>query len=412
MNTQVMGKPSARADRRCPLRAAVLFAYAGLAVGPAAAGEWSGNIGTEWLGFAKDGLSDDQERSYLSASFEPEFYTEWDGGHRWFMFETFLRGSQHDSRRSHVDIRELHFGYAGEHWEVVAGISKVFWGITESQHLVDIVNQTDLVENIDTEDKLGQPMLNITHVGDAGTLDLFLLPYFRERTFPGKAGRLRGELVIDQDNEIYESSDEQWHFDWAARWYLYTGDWEIALSHFRGTSRTPFLQPTPTGATTPPVLTPLYRQIRQSGLEILGAFGAWLLKFEGIHNQGFDEHRYLAANTGFEYTLTLDAGIDLGAVVEYSWDDRGRDATTQYQNDLLLGTRLTFNDVQSTQILAGVILDLGGAGHAFNIEAERRIGESWKATLEARGVFHTSPGDFLYGFRRDNHIRMGLARYF
>ena len=44
--------------------------------------------------------------------------------------------------------------------------------------------------------------------------------------------------------------------------------------------------------------------------------------------------------------------------------------------------------------------------------AERRIGDSWKVSLEARGVFHVNPGDFDYQFRRDNLVRVDLAKYF
>ena len=36
----------------------------------------------------------------------------------------------------------------------------------------------DLVENIDTEDKLGQPMLNLAFIQDSGTVDFFVMPYF------------------------------------------------------------------------------------------------------------------------------------------------------------------------------------------------------------------------------------------
>ncbi len=373
---------------------------------------WSGNVAAEWLTFGKEALSNDQHRSYLSLSLEPDYHREWDRGKTWFTFEPFFRGNQFDSRRSHADIRELHAGYAGNKWEFVAGISKVYWGITESQHLVDVINQTDFVENADTEDKLGQPMLNAAYVADAGTLNLFILPYFRERNFAGKAGRPRAGLVIDQDNEIYESSNEQTHIDLAARWFQLIGDWEIGLSHFKGTSRTPDLVLTPTGAITAPVLTPVYKQINQTGVELQGAFGAWLLKFEGIRNSGFSEHSYFAAVGGFEYTFVLESGIEIGALMEYSYDDRGRSAQSQFQNDLLMGTRITLNDTQSTQILAGIIVDAGGTGRSYNLEAERRIGDSWKVSLEARGVFHTDPGDFLYSFRRENSFRFNVARYF
>lgn len=383
-----------------------------LCLNAVAGSDWSGNIATEWLAFNKQPLSNDQHRSYLSYSLEPEYHHEWDRGKTWFTFTPFFRGNQHDSRRTHADIRELNVGYAGDRWEFQAGISKVFWGITESQHLVDIVNQTDLVENTDTEDKLGQPMVNIAYVADAGTLNLFVLPWFRDRTFVGKAGRPRAGLVVDQDNEIYESGSKHHHVDFAARWFQLIGDWEIGLSHFKGTSRTPDLVVTPTGFNSAPVLTPVYKQINQTGLEIQGAFGAWLWKFEGIRNLGFSEHRYLAAVGGFEYTFVMDSGIEIGALMEYSWDDRGRDANTQFQNDMLFGTRITLNDVQSTQILAGVLVDLGGAGRSYNVEASRRIGDSWKVSLEARGIFHTDPDDFLYTFRRENSLRLNIAKYF
>ena len=77
------------------------------------------------------------------------------------------------------------WSYKGTEIELLVGINKVFWGVTESVHLVDIVNQTDLVEDLDQEDKLGQPMVNLALQHDWGLLNIYLLPYFRERTFPG-----------------------------------------------------------------------------------------------------------------------------------------------------------------------------------------------------------------------------------
>ena len=86
--------------------------------------------------------------------------------------------------------------------ELRVGLRKVFWGVTESQHLVDIINQTDLVESLDGEEKLGQPMINYALINDWGTLDLYLLPYFRERTFSGINGRLRSSLYVDTTNPL------------------------------------------------------------------------------------------------------------------------------------------------------------------------------------------------------------------
>ena len=57
-----------------------------------------------------------------------------------------------DSSRSHFDLRELNYLWLGDAGELSVGIGKVFWGVAEFVHLVDIINQTDLVENIDEEE--------------------------------------------------------------------------------------------------------------------------------------------------------------------------------------------------------------------------------------------------------------------
>ena len=107
-----------------------------------------------------------------------------------FTTQLFVREDSMDDERSHADIRELSWLYYSDDWELRLGISKVFWGVAESQHLVDIINQTDAVENVDGEDKLGQPMINLTLIRDWGNVDLFVLPYLRERTFTGVNGLL------------------------------------------------------------------------------------------------------------------------------------------------------------------------------------------------------------------------------
>ena len=69
-------------------------------------------------------------------------------------FTPFFRLDSSDGERTHLDIRELLWQSYGDTWEVRAGLGKVFWGVTESQYLVDVINQTDLVESPDGEDRL------------------------------------------------------------------------------------------------------------------------------------------------------------------------------------------------------------------------------------------------------------------
>ncbi len=194
----------------------------------------SGSISAELRLFSDDPLYPvDQHDNTASLALQPEFYMSWNDRKSSLTFVPFVRLGDKDDERNHADVRELMWINAMGDWELGLGVGKVFWGVTESLHLVDVINQIDLVESPDGEEKLGQPMLNLSRFTDWGTWDLFVLPLFRERTFPGVKGRLRGPLVVDTEQDAtYESDDRDEHLDWAIRWSHYIGDWDIGLSHF------------------------------------------------------------------------------------------------------------------------------------------------------------------------------------
>ena len=146
----------------------------------------------------------DQQDATISPSvgLEPEFIWESDAGSIQFRVKPFLRWDADDDNRTHVDLREATVLYLANGWTLFAGAGKVFWEKTEAHHLVDIINQTDGVEDIDTEDKLGQPMINFTLERDWGTIDFFVLPYFRERTHPDERARLRGAFPVARERRV------------------------------------------------------------------------------------------------------------------------------------------------------------------------------------------------------------------
>lgn len=375
--------------------------------------ELSGFAGVESLGFLHNPLDSRQHNHYLSGVIETELYHEWDDGQQSFAFVPFYRYSQHDNRRTHFDIRELTWLKVAESWELRVGFRKVFWGVTESRHLVDIINQTDLVENLDTEDKLGQPMINLALIDeDWGTLDLFLLTGFRERTFPGKEGRMRTMPYVDVGNARFEKHGVEKHLSYAVRWSHAIGDWDIGFSHFYGTTREPLLIPqvSPAGKLS---LIPRYDMIHQTGLDVQTTKGSWLWKLESIIRSGQGK-TFFAATGGLEYTFydLYTTGLDLGFVFEYLYDSSGSGGPVIFQDDILAAMRFGFNDIQSTEILAGVIFDRTNNAKFYNIEASRRLGASWKVELEARFFSGVPKSDPFFMIREDDHIRMELSYHF
>lgn len=344
-----------------------------------------------------------------SVAVEPEIYREWSGGDYQFMATPFLRLDMRDDERSHFDLREFYFQKLSNNWDAKVGVSKVFWGVTESVHLVDVINQIDLVENIDFEEKLGQPMVQFNYLFDQGTLSLFYLPYFRERTFPGQEGRFRFDPLLDYDYTTYESDDEEWHQDFAIRWAQVLGDFDVGVYYFRGTSRDPMIQIRDGGSR----LGPHYPVIDQFGLDSQWTREGWLLKLEAIHRSGMGKD-YHAISGGFEYTFYQIFGsiLDAGTLVEYHYDSRKDNALTPFNHDLFAGTRLTFNDENDTALLAGGFLDHKNDTSAIRLEFERRFGSNYTVEIELQKFLKTSPSDFLHAFRRDSFLEVSVRRYF
>ena len=386
---------------------------------PAAAQELSGEIAAELrYFFSAASVADQYDHFNASVYALPELYHRWNDGKSSITFEPFARLDQHDDQRSHADIRELSWLGIGDGYDVKLGISTVFWGVTESQHLVDIINQTDQLENIDGEDKLGQPMLNLEFTRAWGTVELFILPGFREREFIGRKGRLGLQQRVAADAALYESAAKEKHTDLAARWSQVAGDWDIGLSHFYGTSREPrfMLSVDSSGI----VLEPLYELINQTGLDVQATKGAWLWKLESIWRSGQGDS-FLAATAGFEYTFesVFDADFDVGILLEYLYDQRDIDLAAAealpfvaFDNDVFVGVRLGFNDIQSSAVLAGCVQDLDSSARFCSIEASRRFDNSWVLSLEARAFSSISATHPLAGVRDDDHLQLNIAFYF
>jgi hypothetical protein len=398
--------------RRSILQTALLL-VAIFATSTSSAEDWdvTGFVGFDTQGFWLDGRYQGQENGLNpSLMLQPEFYWRSDDSRQRVTIVGFARLDSVDDERSHADLREAYWGIDGDGWDLTAGISKVFWGVTESRHLVDVINQTDLVESIDEESKLGQPLVNLNLQRDYGRFGLYVMPYFRERTFPGIDGRFRAPLVVDTDNPIYESADEEHHIDLALRYSHYIGDVDIGAHVFEGTSREARFVIAAEGDR----LLPVYDQMTQFGVDVQYTAEAWLWKLEAIARDTRVDS-FLAAVGGFEYTFygVKNSSADVGVLFEYLYDGRNSiSPPTGSDNDLLIGTRLAFNDANDSSVLAGVAVDLNTQELFLNIEAERRFTDNLSVELQLRTFMNAEPGDALFTVEQDDYLQLRLSWYY
>ncbi len=366
-------------------------------------------VEAEYRYFTDDAQFNGQEDHYPAVSFQPEYSLEWNKGYESLNFKGFLRVDR-DDERTHWDIRELYYQKAKNNWELNVGLKKVFWGVIESNHLVDIINQTDAVETFDGEEKLGQPMVQFSYITNKiGTFDFFYLPYHRKRTFAGSEGRLRFGTVINKDDIGYESGAQEWRQDMAVRWKHYFGIVDVALSHFYGNGREPLFVFDAQGN-----INSFYPVINQTGLEVQITHDAFLWKLESIYRNA-DAQDFLALAAGVEYTFSnIDGnGLDIGILGEYLYDERDELALNALQNDVFFGSRIAFNDTQDTSFLIGGIADLKSSSKIFSLEASRRFGSTWTAEVEARIFNSIDQNELILGnFQDDSFLRISISKFF
>ena len=395
--------------------------------------EVSGYVGLEWREHFEEGQfntkSTEQVDRQIGLTAEPEMVWSFADGEHTIVFKPYGRIDSADEERTHVDIRELSWMTYGDDWELTAGISKVYWGVTESQHLVDIVNQTDFVEAPDGEDKLGQPMIKLTAIREWGTVTGFILPGFRERTFPGEEGRFRASLPIDSNDAQYQAAEEDAHVDYALRWNHTINDYDLGLSWFNGTSRDPIFILNNTFTD----VVPFYAQINQLAFDLQATLDSWLWKLEAIYRSYDDSVKsqfddlgaltqrdfgvtdYSAATGGFEYTFygPFETVWDWGVLAEYQYDSREDANIANGQNDIFLGSRLAFNDAASSELLAGISQDLDHANtKSLVLEYATRVGAGVTVNVDAFILMSDDVENISNTFKRDDYLQVSLNYHY
>lgn len=78
------------------------------------------------------------------------------------------------------------------------------------------------------------------------------------------------------------------------------------------------------------------------------------------------------------------------------------------------GLRLAMNDIPSTEVLLGY--SYADNQQFINLEASRRLGDSWKLVVEGRwfeGIDENRPMDSIfYPLRNDDYLSITFERYF
>ena len=119
----------------------------------------------------------------------------------------------------------------------------------------------------------------------------------------------------------------------------------------------------------------------------------------------------MSAAGGIEYTYygIRNTQSDLGVIVEYAFDDRN---DNPFNNEGIIGLRWSMNDVKSSSLLAGYLLDMRGNSNRFQAEFEQRINDNLKLFLDLSLNGSIDGTDFTHQFKEDSQVTIKIAKYF
>ena len=397
--------------RRAPLLTGLLAIFASLAGNAAWAEirtEHRGEITTEASWYPQSAAHAGQRDSFVHTEARPELVIYGDVAEA--LIQPRISGGT--SGEGTIDFREANVTARLGDADVLIGSTILFWGKVESYNPVDVVNAKDFNRGVMQSEKRGAPMLRLSWPAGTGQLSLLAID-FTKNIYPGVASRERPALPIAKEAS-YSGGAKREDIANAVRWSGYFGDIDLGISWFRGTGLAPRLLPQADGT-----LKPDYSRITQAGLDIQYLWHDSALKVELVRRSGqYDRlgtaRSYQAGVVGIEHNLfgVMDSGHDIVLIGEYAGDSRRGLTHSGFQNDLTVGTRWLWNDIEDTEMLGLLTRDLDNGAQTATVSIDRRINDQLTFEASARGTSRYASDPNITAFQRDSAVNMTLTYWF
>lgn len=346
----------------------------------------------------------------------------------------FGRAGGIDPDRSIATVEEAWVGWKKSRLELQLGAQMLNWTATEAFHPADIMNSRNLDSDIENAEKLGEPMVSFRVRFLEGGVTAYFMPTRIAPRFPGPSSRLsltQGQSIGDalwagRDGEI---GDDLFAPQWAARLDQTFGSADLALHYVEHNDRS---QPAIAVQASDMQVRPVFPTVRRAGLTYTQAIGEWLVKVEADHRMFFD------VDGSADYIIVAPPAVDHTSValgLEWGWgyDDGGEgtvllegqaaiapdaseaefQALGPFQRDVLLGYRHAFNDVDGTELLAGVIADTERFPEVLvNFVYSQRLSDVWGISGTLRVIHAPEEESFLHAQHEAHSVQLDLTRYF
>ena len=370
--------------------------------------EYKGNLGIEYDYFSHD-LFAKRDNAF---AFRGEFEVKKELGDT--QLKANIKGlwDKDDHNRRYIDIQELYYKYNFENSELLIGKNILFWGALEVYNLVDVFNTKDILDDpFDYDQKLGAWNLSWTRFFENSELS-FILKLKEEDQKMQESDSVFNFLPLPYDDRLKTEYNNRPSF-----FVKYSGSGEEVQLDYALIYEAGYDQQRYFTYDNGKLHQQAYWVNKLMGYATL-ILADTIYKAEAAYAVSDDVKvsDYLHTGVGLEHTFY---GIlekkDLGILAEYYHYEQFNDTKFSvkelgqlFQNDLYLGGRFSFNDTASSEILAGVDLDLDKSEKIYFIKYDTRVLDKFKIQLQYQ---HLSPThDSL--FSKIDHAKVALSYYF
>ncbi len=230
-----------------------------------------------------------------------------------------------DNQRKYIKINEAYIKYEAENYDLLIGKDIRFWGSLELSNLTDIFNEKNTInDSYDKDKKLGTKNITYTrYFENEDELSVILMddnPYSKYLKYSGS----RDDIANRDFSYILSTNQDDNRFL---------------------TYHTAIVDDT-------------------------------IYKMEFAYINSKITNNYAELGIGLEHTLYgFRDKKDLGIIVEYYKSDN---ETLNFQDDIFTGVRISFNDTDDSDIVAGIITDLDTQQKRYSFEYNTRFKDNFK----------------------------------
>ena len=289
-----------------------------------------------------------------------------------------------ENKRDQINLNELYLSFAYDDFDLDIGKKVIFLGSLEAYNLVDIFNRQNYQKDSLDEYKKGAYLLGLNYYLEDEKKLSFYLKYFEEDIKIGSKDSPYYPYGLEDYDEslIFSNADEKPSF---VALYEDTYDEDIiadvAFGFFYGYDEAILSQKS--SGTYRPFLFQSMKVFTFDTFVVDSTLYKVEASYSKVVDDGvFDIKDFYKIGFGSEYTIeNIIQNHNLGFIAEYY---KSNSKYHSFDNDIFLALRYAFNDKDSSQILLGLVKDLGNSQKSAYLEYAGRVTDTLNMSADIR----------------------------